>query len=195
MKAQKLVNREQAIDEFFVENAKDFHRMALYILARWKAPNDVSAEDVEQELRLAAWRAKRKYDPSRGVTPERYITFQAINAAKRWVHRQRRARDDKALGRFELLTADGAPADFGAIDAVQEADAIRRSELEAVVENCESDREAICLAVFFREEDTKAAARVIYENADLRRRCRVGSIADANRAVKRTVEEHAACRR
>ena len=101
MKAQKLVNREQSIDEFFVENAKDFRRMALYILGRWKAPNDVSVEDVEQELRLAAWRAKRKYDPARGVTPERFITFQAIKKAKRWEHQQRRGRDDKSVGRFE----------------------------------------------------------------------------------------------
>lgn len=194
MKAQKLVNREQSIDEFFVENAKDFRRMALYILGRWKAPNDVSVEDVEQELRLAAWRAERKYDPARGVTPERFITFQAINKAKRWVHQQRRGRDDKSVGRFEQLTDDGAIVDWAHAAATQETDALRQSELEAVVDRCTSTREAICLAVFFREEDTRAAAKVIYENAELRRLCQVGSMLDAKRAVKRTVEEHA-CRR
>lgn len=194
MKAQKLVNREQSLDEFFAENSKDFRRMAIYILSRWKAPNDVSIEDVEQELRIAAWRAKRKYDPARGVTPERYITFQAINKAKRWVHQQRRGRDDKSVGRFDLLTDDGQMVDRSSGEAAQETDAIRRSELESAIDSCTSTREAICLAVFFREEDTRAAAKVIYENAELRRLCQVRSMLDAKRAVKRTVEEHA-CRR
>ena len=193
MKAERFVMRQQSLDEFFTENEKDFRRMAAYILGRWKAPNDVGVEDVMQELRIAIWRKARKYDPKRGKKPEQFLAFNAISLAKRQVHKQRRARGDKGIGHIELLTNNGIVVDTSAVEPEQEFSLAQKQELALILDRCTSTREAICLAVFFKEKDAQAAARRIFEDDELRRLCRVSSMSAAKQAVRQTVEEHA-CR-
>lgn len=191
MKAAAFVNRKQSVEEFLTMNEADVHRLAVYILKRWKAPNDVGVEDVKQELRIYLWHYRKKFNAERGSTPEQYLTFNAVSRAKRYVHQQRRARGDKGLGHFELLTSDGVVVDTTAVEPDQEFSLVQRERLALMLDRCTSTREAICLAVFFKERDIRGAARRIYEDDELRRLCDVTTKEDASKAVKRTVEEHA----
>ena len=193
MKATKYVRREQSFDEFLQQNEASFERMAVYILQRWKAPNDVSVADVVQELRIAAWRCAKRFDPKRGKTAEQYVAWNTINMAKKWVHRQRRGRDDWASSRFDLLTATGEMGGAGdsPLQPEQELELARRERLRQLVDGCSTSAEAICLMVFFRTESAVAAAHDIIASENLRRLCGVESLKDATRMVRKTVKEHA----
>lgn len=192
MKAAKYVAREQSLSEFLQANEKSFERMAIYILGRWKAPNDVSVADVVQELRIAAWQYARKFDPKYGKTPEQYVAWNTINQAKKWVHRQRRGRDDWAPSRFDVLSPTGSmEGDGGAQDAPQETELQRREQLRLLLDKCTSASAAICLVVFFQAESAEGAARSIIESEKLRRLCKVRTVKDAARMVRKTVKEHA----
>lgn len=194
MKADRYVRREQSFDEFLRENEKHFERMAAYILKRWKAPNDVSIADVAQELRIAAWIYARRYQPDRGKTPAQYVSWNAINKAKKYVHRQRHGRDDRGLGRFDLLSSVGdvttLMVDEGAQPEV-EFEIDRRERLRALVDRCASRAEAVCLIVLFEAESTEVAARSIVNSPELRRICQVETEKEAARMVRKTVKEHA----
>jgi DNA-directed RNA polymerase specialized sigma24 family protein len=200
VKAKEFVARRQTVGEFADLNRKDLDRLARHILKRWPAPNDVGPEDVTQELLLECWRlaSSRKFDPTRGVTPERFLTYNAVSKAKRYVHRARRAKGDRDFGRFEVLTATGdVTSDISNIAATGEADAefMRRERLRELLAKCQSVREAVCLMVFYEEESTTAAGDRIYRTAELRDLCRVRCAREARDAVKQTVEEHAGCQR
>lgn len=190
MKAKEFVARRQTIGEFAQQNRKDLERIASYILKRWPAPNDMGVEDVVQELLLACWRDRLKFDPARGTSPEAFVSFNAISRAKREVHKARRARGDRGVGTFDLLTANGDLESEHAADP-GETDIDRRDRLIELLESCASSRQAICLFVFYEEEDTKAAGDRIYSDARLRQICHVGSAAAAREIVKQVVKEHA----
>lgn len=194
MKATKYVRREQSFDEFLYANEKSFERMAIYILQRWKAPNDVSVADVVQELRIAAWRCAKRFDPARGKTAEQYVTWNTINEAKKWVHRQRRGRDDWAPSRFDVLTSTGnmgGESDDAPFQPEQELELARRERLRQLVDRCGSSAEAVCLMVFFQTESFQLAAHDIIASENLRRLCGVASLKDAARMVRKAVKEHA----
>lgn len=199
MKAKALVEKKMAIDEFAQLNRKDLERMAGYILKRWPAPNDYGVEDVVQDLLFECWRKKNKFDPTRGKTAEQYISFNAISYAKRQVHRARRARGDRGIGRFELLgTGDDSRYEsdedsHGYVGTAcrVEFELERRDNLRDLIERCSSAREAICLLVFYEEEDTKAAGDRIYKDAQLRDICSVRCAEEAREAVKQVAKEHA----
>ncbi len=192
MKAREFVGRTQTLGEFAVVNKRDLERIAGYILKRWPAPNDVGIEDVVQELLLACWRDRLKFDPARGKTPESFVVFNAISRAKRQVHKLRRARGDKGMGTFDLLTADGNVETMNDEQAeLGETEVERRDRLHELLEACASTRDAICLFVFYEEEDTQAAGDRIYNDARLRELCHVRCAADAREAVKRVAKEHA----
>jgi DNA-directed RNA polymerase specialized sigma24 family protein len=194
MKAAKYVAREQSLTEFLQSNEKSFERMAIYILGRWKAPNDVSVADVVQELRIAAWQYAKKFDPKYGKTPEQYVVWNTINTAKKWVHRQRRGRDDWAPSRFDVLSPTGNnEGEGGVIDAPQETELHRREQLRLLLDRCTSASAAICLMVFFQAESAEGAARAIMQSDNLRRLCGVTTEKDAARMVRKTVKDQAAC--
>lgn len=90
-------------DAFFKRTKSNWASIAEHLLRRWKGPVAVSAEDIAQELYINAWIFCGHWDPAAGVTISRYVTFNAIDKAKKWLHQQRNAyrRDDKAAPRME----------------------------------------------------------------------------------------------
>ncbi len=196
MKAKEFVARRQTIGEFAEQNRKDLERIASYILKRWPAPNDMGVEDVVQELLLACWRDRLKFDPSRGKSAESFVSFNAISRAKRQVHKARRARGDRGIGTFEVLTQTGTVdqemRQWNRHDSEETETAVeRRDRLRELIERCNTTREAICLFVFYEEEDTKAAGQRIYSDASLRKLCGINSAAAAQQIVKQVAKEHA----
>lgn len=88
--------------------ARQVASMARLLLGRWKAPSAVSAEDVEQEVWMGAWRAWERYAPSRGgMTREAFALCCGRLDAQRWLQVQRNAprRSSRASGRYPMPEA------------------------------------------------------------------------------------------
>lgn len=83
--------------------------LAENLLRRWRGPVAVSVDDMRQELMLGAWIFVAHWDPKRlgpdgqPVAIGRFVTFNACDKAKKWLHQQRNAyrRDDKSPSRVE----------------------------------------------------------------------------------------------
>ncbi len=176
-------------------------------MRRWRTPVAVDQEDVEQELRMAGWAAVASWDPGRNVPIDRYVTFQAIDKAKKWMHRQRDAlrRDDKAPGRFAITLASmrvrhGAEADMEPeLDrfAWEQADAVDRIEQRQAIEDGLAlleeaaiglDRlERACIAALLAQGDLSAAIASIVADPGLRLVLRTDDVKDVETSVRRSV--------
>lgn len=93
-----------SFDGFFIQTRHEWRRLAKYLLSRWPVPDGVELDDVMQELAVAAWQFVGKYDPERGTALQRYVVYNAVDKAKKWLHKQRDAyrRDDRSPGRFAV---------------------------------------------------------------------------------------------
>lgn len=86
-----------------------WRNMAESLLRRWKGPIAVSVDDVVQELLLGVWIFVAHWEPHRRdsqghpITLERFVVFNSMDKAKKWLHQQRNAyrRDDKSPSRIE----------------------------------------------------------------------------------------------
>lgn len=89
---------------FVAETRAVWGRFARYLARRWRPPSGVEIADLEQEVLLSGWEAVRRWDPARGVPIDQYVTFQALDRAKKWLHTQRKAlrRDDSAPSRAPM---------------------------------------------------------------------------------------------
>lgn len=87
-------------------------RLARMILARWRAPTYVTEQDLIQEMMIAAYSFTMKWEPRHGIAVRRYVTWNAIDKARKWLHKQRRAGHDGGRGHsafdlpFSSLQAD-----------------------------------------------------------------------------------------
>ena len=79
---------------FFTKTRAVWERLARYLLRRWRVPAWYSEEEVMQELMLAGYHFVWKYDPerSKGRTIARYVTWNALDKAKKEIHVVRQAR-------------------------------------------------------------------------------------------------------
>lgn len=91
--------------QFSRDVAPVLRRFAAYLCRRWRPPLGVDEADVEQELALAAWWAVDRWDPSRGTTLDAFVRFNAIDKAKKWLHKQRNSkrRDGSAPSRVPTV--------------------------------------------------------------------------------------------
>lgn len=91
-------------DLFFAQTRGEWERIATRLVGRWSVPAGVELQDVVQELMMAAWRMAPAYDESRGSSFDRYVIFNAIDKAKKWMHAQRAAlrRDDRSPSRHPV---------------------------------------------------------------------------------------------
>lgn len=194
--------RDGEIDfgQFVPATRREFRAMALYLLRRWRSPDWFTVEDVEQELYVEAWRHVWKFDPSRGVSFTKYITWNVMGAAKRELHRARGAglhgSPDRRPSRFEsnlssfgddgegdaLLVGLAEPAH--AEDAAIAAQECRRAATSALAACASPSERYVVLAI--REAGTvDGAAQVLYDDVDHRTTLRLGCEASAERFVRR----------
>jgi DNA-directed RNA polymerase specialized sigma24 family protein len=138
--------REITFERFHRDTAEDWRKLAASLLGRWSVPAGIELEDVRQEMLLAAWRAvhdpdaKRRWDPSRGVTLQGFVVWSACNAAAKWLHTQRRAlrRSGNAPSRHALtlqamrIDPDGELSPAEAFDLLASVDPTQEEEVDQV---------------------------------------------------------------
>lgn len=194
--------------DFERATAEVWRRFARYLCRRWKPPLGVNEVDVEQELKIAGWQAIERWDPSRGVRIDRFVRFQAIDKAKKWLHKQRDSyrRDGSAPSRaptvfsaFERADDDpGSAQDKMAWvppEDVEESIRLRdmRRELSQAFEPLKNRlpfRERECLALVAASGGSvDAAADSIIADPALCLALRIGSGDEAVLVVRRTVSK------
>jgi hypothetical protein len=190
----RLRDGEIDFDEFTRATRADWQALARHLMRRWACPEAVALEDVEQELLVGCWRAVEKFDPTRGVTLSRFCVFNAMSDAKGWIHKQRHAGHDGDKGPSRHATPFSRLSEAtmrrilgGARAPDQERALSRREALRRAVEACTSQRDALCVLAFHREGSHDGAARLLFDDRELRRRCGFKSRDDVRRAVRRAV--------
>ncbi len=184
----KLHAGESTLDAFYLATASDWRRMAKSLMRRWAVPAGVEPEDVEQELRLATWKLLPKWDPTKAPL-HRFITWNAMTAAKKWMHRQRAARDDSAPSHVDIPISTMRRADLpefeASVEAEQETTSEQADSMRALLADLEfSDQ--VCLAALLRSGgDVEGAARLVFDDAYVRLSFRLGSETEARRMVRR----------
>lgn len=161
-----------------------FARMANHLLRRWTAPSWMVPEDVVQELYLGVWVSLSTYDPSRGVTIGRYLVWNAMNRAKRALHKARGATihgsADRSPSNIERpLSAYGEPGDGDLLAEVLLAEAPqaervmiahedRAMAVTRALQACESATERVAVIALEEGGDVDGAARVLYDHPPFR---------------------------
>ena len=121
MKAQLTQQYSGALSfsDFVRETRADWHRLAVTLLAQWRCPTSVDTDDIEQELLCAAWLAIPKWRAD-GTDIKHFVVFEAMSAAKRWLHKQRGVSVHGNPGR--LASCHDLLTDTGEIDNTVEAE-------------------------------------------------------------------------
>jgi len=173
-------------DVFVRRTSQKWTSLAYDLLARWPVPV-VTMEDVRQELLIAVWAALPKWDAARGVTLERYLTWNACDKAKKWIHKMRGANlhgsADKAPSTYALpMSTLGEHAEFiveaaanrfaAAPDHDSIIDLVRAAKR---VLSSATTRERIAIEVFMTHLDREVAADSLFADPVTRLSCRLGS--------------------
>ena len=175
---------------FVVEYDRQMRGMARQMLRRWTVPAAVLEDDIVQELRLGAWQALQKYDPSRkGMSPEAFALCSARLQAQRWLHGQRNSARRKGTepGRFPAAECSLEYDLDGVIEPGQDVAVAFSERLRAALAACGSDHERAIVGVLVEEGfNVVAAAASLYGDATARRAGRYGNASQARTAVRET---------
>jgi hypothetical protein len=193
---------------FLGQTSQRWRALAEMIVRRWKIPAAGSVEDIEQELRIAAWQIVPKYDPARakqragkGSPRVRHATYGAISVAKREAHRLREVplggsvHPDKARSRspmlFSQLMRDDEeglyPRDIesrSAEDGGQERAAEDRRVLRRSLAACESRVEELAILLADEAGSVELAGRALWDDRNLALQLRLQSEAGARAVVR-----------
>lgn len=106
MSAEKVILEEAAgafrrgeisFDTFARRTRPYWMTQATKVLRRWSHPSDVGPEDLVQVMLLEAWQRSESFDVGR-IPPgnetkafRRYLVWNAVDKAKKWLHRARGA--------------------------------------------------------------------------------------------------------
>jgi hypothetical protein len=123
--------------EWCAAHDAEIRRLAGGLLRRWSVPAAVTADDVAQELRLGAVLALAAHDPSRGVPRDRFVWWQAVQRAKRWLHVQRGA----------LRRSGSAPSEHPMGEAAAGVDVDQREGRAPRADDVAAFYEMLCLAL------------------------------------------------
>jgi len=203
-------------DAFARNTRNEWRAMAASLHRRWKLGAWIDRQDVEQNLLLAAWLFIPKWDPTRGVSLATFVRWNAIDKAKKIIHRERGAilhgnadsnpsRVERAVD-LSLVDQDDEEGRTAkrfaaalAVDADQEQNVHKVERIEHAYNACRGSRErAAFVAVLAAEGDAVEAAMLIFNDPDQRLDCRMNSeehavevVRDSMRAVLKRVNKQA----
>jgi DNA-directed RNA polymerase specialized sigma24 family protein len=186
-------------DRFVRETQLRWKRLAIYLRTRWKHPLWHSLEDVVQELLLGAWKCIKRFDPSRGVTLERFVIFNAVDVAKKACHRARGAKlsgsADRNPSNLETTfsTYDEETERF-VIDLLQEEPTqhqyVERIEaIERAKVHCHTMVETLAVSALARTQSVIVTSDVLYANYRTRLACRFNNEDHALRLVSQAISD------
>jgi len=174
-------------------------RLAIYVRTRWKQPVWHALEDVVQELLEAAWKSIRKFDPSRGVSLERYVIFNAVDRAKKACH--------KARGALLSGSADRNPSNLETVMATYDEETerfvlellaepprqhqhVERIEaIERAKKHCRTMVEHLAVGSLASTQSVIMSADILYAEPKTRLACRFASEDHALRAVSKAIAD------
>lgn len=193
--------REKRItfNAFVILTRLEWYRLAAYLLRRWQAPADVSLDDLVQEMLLEAWTVVDEYDPNRGVSIEKFVTWNAVSRAKKWLHRQRSAYrvDDRSPSRhpicFSALDEDAERRLEPVIEATEEEEVDRKTSIRRALEALPDDLDrALLLCLVAARGDIERAARSFLASPKRRWLFRIDDEGLARRGIRRALSRAAA---
>lgn len=174
-------------------------RLALYLRTRWKQPLWHGLEDVIQELLEGAWRCLPRFDPTRGVSLERYVIFNSVDRAKKACHRARGANlsgsADRNPSHLEttMSTYDEETERFVTELLQDEPTQLRRLErieaIERAKKHCETMVEELAISSLAHTQSVIVSADVLYSDYRTRLACRFNNEDHALRAVSQAVAD------
>lgn len=178
----------------------EWYRLAAYLMRRWQAPAAVDLDDLVQELLTAAWTFAPKWKANRGIDIQRYVTWNATDKAKKWLHRQREAhkREDKARSRHPLCMSGLVGDDPGrklepSVPPEAEVEADKRHVLACALARLDSELDrALLLSLVDARGDVDKAARWLVSSPRCRWLYRIENEATARVAIRRVVRRAAA---
>jgi DNA-directed RNA polymerase specialized sigma24 family protein len=189
--------------QFVDRTRSDFVRLANHLLRLWPSPAWMVPEDLVQELYLGVWIALPDFDPDRGPTLARYLTWNAMHRAKRALHKARGASihgsADKAPSNIEKpLSWLGEPGDGDLLAEVRLAEPPtaertmialedRTMSVDRALAACTSATERVAIIALEEGGDVDGAARILYDNLPFRVALGFGNPKQATRYVTRAV--------
>ncbi len=188
--------------EFIALTQTRWEALAALISRRWKMPGWVTRQDIEQELHAGVSEFVWKWSPVYGVTLSRYVTFNAMDKAKKRVHKLRGA-DYTGRGidfnpsRYETPISSFATRDGGeesklleklVTEPEQYERVMRREAIDRALAACENERELLTVQALAETQSIALAAELLYEDKEARLRCRFSCEKHARKVVERAAE-------
>jgi hypothetical protein len=199
MKHELMAVRDgrMTFDVFVQQTSTRWRYLAEQLLRRWSAPAAVEVEDLQQELLVGAWAVLPRWQPARGTSVERYVIFNAMSQAKRWLHVQRGVRrsrrgphPDRVRSRHAIAVSDlEVQTDATQSDVIE----AKRRQAEALmkVAALRTDRDRLCASLFARTGSIDRATDLLWSNLGLREQCGFKSRTAARRQVYRATRRAA----
>lgn len=165
---------------------EDWGRLAGDLLNRWPAPGWVDKEDVVQELLIGAYEKIWEFQPDRGVKIGRYVVWNAVDKAKKKIHKWRGAKlhgsSDRNRSRFEKTSRirDNALERMPSTEECLEKRAIRG---EAIARSLESRADRMVFRAMDEGRCFQSAARQVHLDGG------VLTIGDARLRVREIAEK------
>lgn len=191
-----LRSGDQTFTVFARRTNKTWTALAKHLLKRWRAPTAVDTDDMVQQLLFAAWVFLPKWDEARGTPLHKFIVYNAVDKAKKWLHKQRGAyrRDDNSPSRLELpistlgLEPHEEERMMGriSVESCQEKEMLRREAIRAL----RSDD--LPFMYYQRSADIEVAAARMYESNNARLALGIDSFEHALALVERSIDHAAA---
>lgn len=205
----RLAEGRQTWTQFVQRTDKDWTRLAARQRKRFKVlPAAVELEDIKQELLVAAFKAYEAWDADGGQPLHRWVIVQSVQRCMDWLNVQRRSyrqhsnQPSRVLVRVATLVPKGDDAEFdspfdgiASVDAVQEEVVAAKRHAEKMTAEAKAKAKTkldrACFDALARAYyDFDEASRLLRADLSLRLSARLGSNADANRAIQRAIQTH-----
>lgn len=178
--------------EFERATRSDWKRLAGQLGKRWRAPNWVSQEDLEQELLLGAWLKVWDFQASRKVPAKNYLIYNSMSCAKRKLHKWRGANLHRRSDFSEGVREVPLPGEYGElpdpscdgralIDRIQFAESVQRA--------CTNGERKIVVDKARSSDTVDECGEVLFQDLRARRLLRLKNPAQAHALVRRVLDE------
>lgn len=180
----RLYDGELSFEAFVIQTRGYWDNLARRLLSKWGSPPAVSIDDLVQEMLFKCWGLLESYDPNKSSL-DKYIAFNSIEYAKRWLHKQRGAKHykDKSPSRYPLLYNDLDKLPESVVLPIQDK-LIQRYEKLDLADNV---KDLLILYKLARIPSIDLVAHDLYSNPNIRYRMQLNSLPDARRIVYRSV--------